>query len=84
MTSNSSEKINEEIKVIMLFGEDNMPLWLVWRQRRIKIKKVNLKFCNKKGETYRHYFYVNDSNGNDYKLCFDAVNLSWILEEISF
>jgi len=84
MISNSSQKIDERVKVVVLFSEKNTPLLLLWKGRRIYIKKTNLFFYKKIGGKFLYYFCVSDSDDNGYKLCFDTTDLSWILEEITF
>jgi hypothetical protein len=84
MISNSSEKINESVKVVVLFDKKNTPLLLLWKGRRIPIKRTNLYFHKKVGDKLLYYFCVSDKDDNGYKLCFDTGNLSWILEEITF
>lgn len=84
MVSNSSEKIGERVKVVVLFSKKNTPLLLVWNGRRIYIKKTNLFFYKKVGDKFLYYFCVSDNENNGYKLCFDTADLSWTLEEITF
>jgi hypothetical protein len=84
MISNSSEKIDEMVKVVMMFDKTNTPLLLEWRGRRIYIKRLNLKFHKKVGDKLFYYFCVSDKDDNGYKLCFDVTNLTWVLEEVTF
>ena len=84
MISNSSEKIDEKVKVVMLFSAKSTPLLLQWKGRKIYIKRTNLYFHKKIGEKLFYYFCVSDADNNGYKLCFDTGDLSWVLEEITF
>jgi len=84
MISNSSEKINEKVKVVMLYSKKTTPLLLEWNGRRIYIKRTNLYFHKKVGDKLLYYFCVSDKDDNGYKLCFDTSSLFWVLEEVTF
>lgn len=84
MLSNSSNKIDEKVKVVVSFSKKATPLLLIWRGRRIYMKKLNLLFDKKVGSRIYYYFYVSDVEDNGYKLCFDTSNLVWKLEEVSY
>lgn len=77
-----NESINENIDVIALFEQGRIkPLYFKWRNRKYKIKKVNLVHSSKKGSAVLYHFSVSDES-NNYTLCFDSKDLSWELSEI--
>lgn len=84
MLSNNSTKVKEKIKVVVNFSDKITPLLLVWRNRRIYIKKLNLLFEKKVGNRLYYYFFVSDAENNGYRLSFNTDNLEWLLEEVTF
>lgn len=84
MLSNNSTIIGEKVKVVVNFSGQPTPLLLVWRSRRIYLKKLNLLFEKKVGNRLYYYFCVSDADNNGYKLCFNTDNLEWVLKEVTF
>lgn len=57
------------------------PLIFFWKDRKIKIDKINLVHTSKEGNTTLHHFSVS-SEGNYYRLQFNNITLKWILEQV--
>ncbi|MFZ5392593.1 MAG: hypothetical protein ACOZAR_05415 [Patescibacteria group bacterium] len=84
MLNNNTNVIEEKVGVVISFVEKMTPLLLIWRRRRIAIKKLNLLVKKKIGKNVSYYFFVSDADNNGYKLCFNLSKMEWILDEITF
>ena len=74
--------VNEGVNVWVLFkGSSVQPWCFFWKNRQIKVDKINLVHTSKMGSNLFYHFSVS-SNGNFYRLKFDAGKLKWFLEEV--
>ncbi len=81
------------IKYVMLSLDEPIDVWVYfkkkavepyiffWRNRRIKIDKINLVHTTKDGQNPIYHFSVS-SAGNFYRLAFDIIGLKWFLEAV--
>ncbi len=75
-------EISEPINVWVFFKNSLIqPHIFFWKNRQIKIDKVNLVHTSKDGDKLFYHFSVS-SSGNFYKLRFDLHSLKWYLEAI--
>lgn len=75
-------RLNESINVWVLFkGNLIQPLVFFWKNRQIKVDKINLVHTTKTGDSLFYHFSLS-SGGNFYRLKFDLKNLKWFLEEV--
>ena len=75
-------EILEPINVWVLFSKNKIqPYYFFWKNRRIKVDKVNLVHTSKDGGNIFYHFSVS-SGGNFYRLRFDVGKLNWVLEAI--
>lgn len=73
-------EILEPINVWVFFSKNLIkPYSFVWKNRQIKIDKINLIHTSKTGASTFYHFSVS-AGGNFYRLKFDTGKLSWILE----
>ena len=76
------ETINETINVWVLFKDSSIQPWcFFWKNRQIKIEKINLVHTSKEGSNTFYHFSVS-SGGNFYRLKFDIGKLKWSLEAV--
>ncbi|MDO8618620.1 MAG: hypothetical protein Q7R49_01595 [Candidatus Daviesbacteria bacterium] len=75
-------QIQEPINVWVFF-KDNLvqPQIFFWKNRQIKIDKVNLVHTSKEGADIFYHFSVS-AGGNFYKLRFDLHSLKWFIEAV--
>lgn len=75
-------EIQEAINVWVLFEKNLIkPHLFFWRNRQIKIDKINLVHTSKNGQNLFYHFSVS-SGGNFYKLKFDVKKMKWFLEAV--
>lgn len=75
-------EILESIDVWVLFKKNLIqPYSFFWRNRKIKIDKINLVHTSKEGSNIFYHFSIS-SGGNFYRLRFDVEKLNWILEAV--
>lgn len=84
MLNNNLTIINESVQVIVLFSKKPLPLYLLWRGKKIVLIKNNMFFAQKNKDKNCYFFYVSDKNNNGYKLRFEIESMSWFLEQITF
>lgn len=84
MLNSNANTIEEKVGVVISFVGKMTPLLLIWRRKRIVIKKVNLFLKKKIGKNVLYYFFVSDADSNGYKLCFNLSKMEWILDEVTF
>ncbi len=79
------ESLEEPISVICTYNASLkrfIPLQLGWANETYRLGKVDFYHKTKNGTKVLHHFSMTDANSQVYfKLCFDADNLNWILEE---
>ena len=79
------ESLNEPISVISTYNaslQRFVPLQIGWSNQTYKLGKVDFYHKTRNGTTVLHHFSVADDQASIYfKLCFDASNLHWTLEE---
>ena len=79
------EKVFERISVISSYNQEKNAFNIYkmgWRKREYFIKKIAYHHKVREGKDLFHIFHVTDNN-LDFRIRFDADNLSWILEEVS-
>lgn len=75
-------EIQEPINVWVLFKESSIqPHYFFWKERQIKVDKVNLVHTSKNGASLFYHFSIS-SGGNFYRLKFDVSKLKWSLEAV--
>lgn len=74
-------EILEPVSVWAFFSRSIEPRLFYWRNRQIKIDKINLVHTSKNGASIFYHFSVS-SGGNFYRLKFDGAKLKWFLEAI--
>ncbi|OGE37389.1 hypothetical protein A3F00_02850 [Candidatus Daviesbacteria bacterium RIFCSPHIGHO2_12_FULL_37_11] len=75
-------ELTEPINVWVFFkGGTLQPHTFFWKQRQIKVEKINLVHTTKNGQNLIFHFSVS-SGGNFYKLAFDLESLKWFLEAV--
>jgi len=75
-------QINEPINVWVFFRKSGIePHLFFWKERKIKIEKINLIHTSKNGEELFYHFSIS-SGGNFYRLKFETSKLRWILEGV--
>jgi hypothetical protein len=75
-------EIAEPVNVWVFFKGSSIEPWcFFWKNRQIKIDKVNLVHTSKEGSNTFYYFSLS-SKGNFYRLKFDTKNLKWFLEAV--
>lgn len=57
------------------------PYLFFWKNRAIKVDKINLTHTSRDGLTTFHHFSIS-SGSNFYRLKLDSKNLKWFLEEV--
>lgn len=73
-------EIQESINVWVLFERNLIqPYSFFWRNRQIKIDKVNLVHTSKNGTSVFYHFSVS-SESNFYRLKLDTDKMNWVLE----
>jgi len=74
--------INEQINVWVFFkGKLVSPYIFFWKDRQIKIDKINLMHQTLMGDDVLLHFSVS-SEGNFYRIMFNTSSLKWFLEEL--
>lgn len=75
-------ELSEPINVWVYFNKGKVqPHIFLWKQRQIKIDKINLVHTTKNGASLNYHFSVS-SRGNFYRLGFDTTELKWFLEAV--
>ncbi len=75
-------EVSEPINVWVLFKGSLIEPWcFFWKNRQIKVDKINLVHTSKEGTNILYHFSIS-SGGNFYRLKFDTKGLKWFLEEI--
>lgn len=75
-------EIQESINVWVLFkGNLIQPHTFFWKERQIKIEKINLVHTSKDGGNVFYHFSCSAA-GNFYRLKFDTSKLKWFLEAV--
>jgi hypothetical protein len=74
--------IGEPVKVLAYFKNYSMqPYIFFWKDRQIKVDKVNLVHTSRDGGKVFYHFSLS-SEGNFYRLKFDPVKMGWFLEAV--
>ena len=74
--------LNEPINVWVFFKCNLIqPHIFFWKNRQIKVEKINLVHTTKNGSSETLHFSVS-SGGNFYRLAFDIATLKWFLEAV--
>lgn len=76
-------ELSEPINVWAFFkGSTITPYVFFWKNRRIKIDKINLIHSSKESSRTQQYFSVSTATGGFYRLKLDQVELKWFLEAV--
>ncbi len=75
-------ELSEPINVWVFFQKNLIqPYVFFWKNRRIKVEKINLIHTTKEGGNLFYHFSIL-AEGNFYRLGFDLKNLKWSLEAV--
>lgn len=75
-------EISEPINVWVYFkGSQVKPFMFFWKNRSIKVDKINLVHTSK-GEGTTYYYFSISSQDNFYRLKFDLKKLKWFIEGV--
>ena len=75
-------EIGEPVNVWVLFKGNLIEPWcFFWKERQIKVDKINLVHTSKEGSNTFYHFSIS-SGGNFYRLKFDLNKLKWSLEAV--
>jgi hypothetical protein len=75
-------KVHEDVDVYAVFAKGLLvPRAFRWSGRTYTIEQVHQRWSGRNGGMRLHYFAVS-AEGNAYKLCFNAQELLWMLEEV--
>lgn len=75
-------KVHEAVEVYALFaGGQVTPRAFRWSGRTYTVDQVDQRWAGRNGGVRLFYFAVT-AGGNAYKLCFNAQELHWMLEEV--
>jgi len=75
-------KIHEDIDVYAVFAKGAIiPRAFRWGGRTYTVDIINQRWSGHSGGVRLHYFAVT-AGGNAYKLCYNAHETNWLLEEV--
>jgi len=75
-------RIHEDIDVYVVFTRGLVvPRAFRWSGRTYTVDQVNQRWAGRNGAIRLYYFAVTAA-GNAYKLCFNAQECHWMLEEV--
>lgn len=75
-------RVHEAVDVYAVFAQGQIvPRAFRWSGRTYTVEQVHQRWDGKHGAIRLHYFAVTAA-GNAYKLCFNAQELTWLLEEV--
>ena len=75
-------EIQESISVWVFFKNNSiLPYSFFWKDRQIKVDKINLVHTSKNGAGVFYHFSVS-SGGNFYRLRFEVDKMKWFLEMV--
>ncbi|HEY3415897.1 MAG TPA: DUF6504 family protein [Armatimonadota bacterium] len=75
-------KVHELVEVFAAFARGQAtPRAFRWSGRVYTVEQVNQRWTGRNGGMRLFYFAVT-AGGNAYKLCFNAQELDWMLEEV--
>jgi hypothetical protein len=78
----SQSRVHESVDVYAVFMHGQVvPRAFRWAGRTYQVDVVNQKWAGRNGSVRLYYFAVTAA-GNAYKLCFNAQELDWMLEEV--
>ncbi len=78
----SQTRVHEAVDVYAVFAKGQIvPRAFRWSGRTYTVDQVHQRWAGRNGVARLHYFAVTAA-GNAYKLCFNAQELSWMLEEV--
>lgn len=73
--------LDDPVEVLVLFREDRpIPYAFIWKNRKVKVKAINLVHESRDGRSKIVHFAVSD-DANAYKLKFNTDTMKWRLEE---
>ncbi len=76
------QEFNEPVNVWVLFKGASIEPWcFFWKERKIKVDKINLVHTSKEGSNTFYHFSIS-SEGNFYRLKLDLNKLKWTLEAV--
>ncbi|OPZ87894.1 MAG: hypothetical protein BWY76_00244 [bacterium ADurb.Bin429] len=75
-------RVHEGVDVYAVFANGQVaPRAFRWSGRTYTVDQVHQRWTGRNGEVRLFYFAVTAA-GNAYKLCFNAQELYWMLEEV--
>jgi len=75
-------RVHETVEVYAVFAKGQVvPRAFRWSGRTYTVDQVQQNWAGRNGTGRLHYFAITCA-GNAYKLCFNAQELNWILEEV--
>jgi hypothetical protein len=75
-------RVHEAVEVYAVFGKGQVvPRAFRWSGRTYTVERVHQYWAGRNGAVRLHYFAVT-AEGNAYKLCFNALEMHWMLEEV--
>jgi hypothetical protein len=75
-------RVHEGVDVYVVFANGGVvPRAFRWSGRTYTVDQVHQRWSGRNGEVRLFYFAVSAA-GNAYKLCFNAQELQWMLEEV--
>lgn len=75
-------EISEPVNVWVFFKGNLIEPWcFFWKNRQIKVDKINLMHTSKDGTNTFYHFSIS-SAGNFYELRFSVNELKWVLEAV--
>lgn len=75
-------KIKEQIEVLAIFDKERArPFSFKWAGKKFIVEKINLTFSQKVG-LGKLFYYSITSEGNYFKLVFEANEMRWFIEEV--
>ena len=75
-------RVHEDVDVYAIFAKGQVvPRAFRWSGRTYNVDQVNQRWSGKNGGVRLYYFAVTAA-GNAYKLCFNSLELHWMLEEV--
>lgn len=79
------ERLDETVKVRADFaGGTILPVAFRRGELQVRIKSINTRWQDARGQSRRCYFAVTADSGDVYQLCFDTADLSWKLEYVMY
>lgn len=77
------EEVGENIKVLAIFDNGQIiPKIIKWGRRKLTIKKVNLEYQERDGQSINYFFAVETDKDDVLKIKYNNEKLTWTIEEV--